>query len=91
MFDSESKHNIITHMNEDHADAVLAYVHAFAGRRDANTAILTDIDEQGMDIEFQTPQYKEMTRVAYPETLTAVSQVRAVLVSMVKQARAELG
>ena len=40
--DPEVKAEIIEHMNDDHPDAVLAYIHHFAGMLDAANAQIID-------------------------------------------------
>ena len=47
----EDKAEIISHMNADHPDAVLAYVHYFAGQREFSEATLVGINEEYMTIE----------------------------------------
>jgi hypothetical protein len=47
----EDKAEIISHMNADHPDAVLAYVHYFADQREFSEATLVGIHEEYMTIE----------------------------------------
>ena len=46
----EEKTEIIDHMNSDHADAVLTYVHFFGDREMALSASLTSVTEERMHI-----------------------------------------
>lgn len=41
----EVRAEIIEHMNSDHPDAVLAYLHHFAGMREAESAQIIDVDD----------------------------------------------
>ena len=50
MLSDEEKAEIIDHMNSDHADAVLTYVHFFGNREDALSASLTSVTEEKMHI-----------------------------------------
>lgn len=87
MLNADYAQSIIKHMNDDHSDAVLAYVHAFTPHANASSANVTAIDTLGIDIEFTVGTRTERARVEFPEPLSSDDQVRPVLVKMVKQAR----
>ena len=80
---------IISHMNEDHADANLQYVSALAGLADANAATMVGIDRYGMTLRAQTPGGPRLARVAFPEPLQNADQARAALIRLLKTARGQ--
>ncbi|BAZ93532.1 hypothetical protein TspCOW1_15290 [Thiohalobacter sp. COW1] len=88
---AEEKARMIEHMNEDHADAVLNYVHAFLGVQAATAARLLDIDRDAMSVEYHTDQGRVLGRIPFTEPLTGKAQIRPVLVEMAKVARQRLG
>ena len=87
MLDDNAVTRIITHMNEDHADAVLLYVKAFAQRSRASSARMTGIDENGMDIQYTQEGAEKTCRVDFEQPLGDAGEARRVLVAMADQAR----
>ena len=88
---------IVEHMNEDHSDAVMLYVNAFTeiNMEKVEEAILTSVDHSGIDIELTLGDKVSMQRITYADTGTAIeldhrNKARAILVDMVKIARARL-
>lgn len=81
---------IAGHMNEDHADSVLMYVQHYAGRKDAQSAVLLNLDHDGMDIETTFPSGTEVVRVKFEKPLVGPSDAHLVLVDMSKVARKAL-
>lgn len=90
MLDSKAIDRIITHMNEDHADAVLLYARAFAARLDATSAQLIGFDETGMDIDCIENGQSSRCRVDFNQPLNNAGEARQVLVEMVGIAREKL-
>ncbi|MEM7564988.1 MAG: DUF2470 domain-containing protein [Pseudomonadota bacterium] len=89
MLDEESVRRIIEHMNDDHSDAVLLYVQAFAKKTNAVSAQLVEFDNVGMGIQYQLDNGNQAEcRIDFEEPLKIVEQARPVLVKMVGQARA---
>ena len=95
---------IISHMNDDHADAILAYVLAFADFKKTklpsaeliSSALMTGIDAEGIDITCSTPTGEIPVRIDYRDTgvgdrLDSASGARKLLVDMVMEARKRLG
>jgi hypothetical protein len=78
---------ILKHMNEDHADAVLAYATKLAGILDATSATLTAVDRYGFELAAVTPKGPRATRLAFDAEVTTNDEVRAAMVAMVKRAR----
>jgi putative heme iron utilization protein len=81
---------MINHMNEDHADANLLYVHCFAGLKQATAARMTSIDEQGIRLMAQTPAGEQPVMIQFSQPLTKPEDARRMLVEMAQQARATL-
>jgi putative heme iron utilization protein len=77
----------IDHLNEDHADALLAIGHALGGYPDATAARCSAIDRYGIDLALDTPRGHAPTRVAFPGALTDSSQLRAATVELTRRAR----
>ena len=78
----------IAHMNEDHADANLAYVQGLADLPDATAATLIGLDRYGLTLRADTPAGPRMARVPFPEPLTEGKQVRPAVIALLKDARA---
>lgn len=81
---------IIEHMNADHADANLAYAHAFTTATDATAARMTAVDRYGFDLMVDTPAGSKPARIAFEEPVTTPEQVRKSVVALLKEARAKL-
>ncbi len=89
--------SIVEHMNDDHSDAVLLYVDAFTeiNIEEVEEAILTSVDHSGIDIQLTLGDKVCMQRISYADTGTTIelnhrNKARAILVDMVKIARARL-
>ncbi len=90
MFDDESVNSIVSHMNEDHADAVRLYLQVYAGVQGADKVQMTSIDAEGLDIEYELAAETLTTRVLFDPPLENAEEVRPRLVTMVKAARQQL-
>ncbi len=75
---------MIAHMNDDHADAVLGYVHRFAAHPAAESAKLLAIDDTGMTIEAQTGDAHDVVRIAFDHTLSDADDARDTLIAMAR-------
>jgi hypothetical protein len=80
----------IVHLNEDHADALLAIAHALGGYPDATVAECSGIDRYGIDLALDTARGHAATRVAFTAALTDRSQLRAATVELTRRARAAI-
>ncbi len=87
MFDKNTTASILGHMNEHHADAVMAFVHAYSSHITATNARLIGLDQTGMDICCLVQGQQITARVNYPTALDSEDQIRSVLVAMAKEAR----
>jgi hypothetical protein len=78
----------IAHLNEDHADALLVIAQVLGGYPDAMSARCSGLDRRGIDLALDTPRGRAPTRVAFDDTLTDGSQLRAATVELTRRARA---
>jgi putative heme iron utilization protein len=78
----------ITHLNDDHADALLVIAQALGGYPDATEARCSGLDRRGIDLAVHTPRGHAPTRVAFPLALAESSQLRAATVELTRRARA---
>lgn len=78
---------ILAHMNADHADALRLYCQAFAGVA-AERAAMTAVDRLGLRVRAETGDGPRRLRIAFPRPATTPAEARAVLVEMVRAARA---
>jgi putative heme iron utilization protein len=81
--DPTRKLAIISHMNEDHADACLLYAKHFAAKQQATSAELIDISMSQISLRIEG---EELT-VDFPRVAQGVDDLRSVLVEMVKLAK----
>ena len=88
---AEAAEGILAHMNEDHADANLAYARAFTRAEDATAARMTAVDRYGFDLMVDTPGRSRPARIAFDEPVTTPDEVRRAVVALVKRARTQLG
>jgi hypothetical protein len=79
---------ICDHMNEDHADANLAYARRLLGVADATAASMTAVDRYGFTLAITTGSGRRTGRVAFPEPVRTSDQVRAAVVDLLAVARA---
>ena len=86
-FSSEISDRICTHMNEDHASAVVLYAQAFGDQPEATEAQMLAIDANGMDLTAQVNGEILPIRVNFERTLKDAEDAHHTLIEMVKQAR----
>jgi putative heme iron utilization protein len=77
---------IITHMNQDHADALVAYARAFAGV-EADEAVMVGVDRLGFKLRVTHGPRRHSVRIAFPREVTTAADSRAVLIEMLQRAR----
>jgi heme iron utilization protein len=80
---------IVTHMNDDHADALLLYTHVFASCPEATEVVMDGIDQHGFDVRVLQPK-EHRHRIAFEEPVLGSGAARRALVAMVKKARGVL-
>lgn len=82
---------ILSHMNDDHGDANLVYVQAFAGLTEATEAVMVGFDANGMTLQATTPEGPRLARVAFPERLQHADQAAPATIMMMRRAHEILG
>ena len=80
---ADSEQGIVSHMNEDHVDALQLYAGRLLGLGGSDWR-MTGIDAEGIDLR----QGGQVARLAFDRPLEAASQARKVLVALVAKARA---
>lgn len=78
---AESEEGIVSHMNEDHRDAVQLYAGKLLGLAGAGWT-MTGIDAEGIDLR----QDGQVARLAFETPLSAADQARKALISLVDRA-----
>lgn len=79
----EAEPDIVAHMNGDHADALVLYVTELAGQAPGEWR-MCGLDPEGADLLHCT----SAARIDFPSRIRTPGEARAVLVSLVQQARA---
>jgi putative heme iron utilization protein len=78
---------IIAHMNTDHADAMVLYCKAFSKATAISSARMTAIDRYGFEMSAKTNEGPRPVRLAFARPVSTTEEARAVLISMLKDAR----
>jgi len=81
---------IISHMNADHADALIAYCHAFSRATETERVVMTSVDRYGFEMSVETSEGPRPVRLAFPEPISTSTEARKALVAMLEQARKQL-
>jgi putative heme iron utilization protein len=81
---------IISHMNDDHAEAMVLYCRAFSRATDITAATMTGVDRYGFEMSAITADGPRPVRLAFPSPAATPDAVRVAMVAMVKEARARL-
>jgi putative heme iron utilization protein len=77
---------IITHMNTDHADALITYARAYAGA-EADEAVMTSVDRLGFRLRITHGGRRHGVRIAFPREVRTADESRVVLIEMLRAAR----
>ena len=83
---ADSAAGILSHMNADHADAMILLAGEHAGL-EATEAQMTAVDRLGFHLRLKTADGMKGPRIAFPAEVRTPQQVREALVGMVKKAR----
>lgn len=78
---------IITHMNEDHRDSLIALAWKFTGI-EAEDASMTSVDRLGFNVRIRAGSDVFSRRIGFTREATTKEQTREIIVDMVKAARA---
>ena len=82
---------IITHMNADHADAMVLYCKAFSKATDLASATMTGIDRYGFEMSADTKEGRRPIRLAFAKPVSTPDEARVALVAKLEDARRKLG
>ncbi len=80
---------IVSHMNADHADALVTYCRHYAGVA-ADSATMTAVDRLGFRIRARCGERLQGVRINFPSEVRSSEQARTVLVGMLRDARTAL-
>ena len=83
---AEAETDIVSHMNDDHDDAVLLYANSLMGLP-GDDWVMTGLDPEGCDLRLGG----ETARLDFEKPVENAEAARAALVKMVKAARAQNG
>jgi len=81
---------VMDHMNADHANALVDYCRAFSKAVGVTSVSMTGVDRYGFEMSAVTAEGPRPVRLAFPAEVTTPDAVRAVLIQMLKDARAQL-
>ncbi|KMO70231.1 MAG: DUF2470 domain-containing protein [Mycolicibacterium rufum] len=77
----------VTHLNEDHADALAAMARALGGYPDTTAASCTGVDRYGLDLRLQTDRGMAYTRVGFAAPIDSIDELRSAAVELTRRAR----
>ncbi len=83
----EVSQRICTHMNDDHAEAVVMYAKVYGKLPEATAAKIASIDPEGMDLDTQVDGSNTSVRIPFDHVLQDSEDAHQTLIAMVKQAR----
>jgi putative heme iron utilization protein len=78
----------VAHLNDDHADALLAMARALAGHPDATAAQCHAVDRYGLDLFITTPRGFGLGRLPFAQPVHDAVGLRAATVELARRARA---
>ena len=81
---------IMSHMNADHADAMVLCCRAFSKASGMSSAIMTAIDRYGFEMSVDTAEGRRPVRVAFATPVSGPEEARAALIGLVRDARVKL-
>jgi hypothetical protein len=84
---AEAAPDILAHMNADHIDAMVLLAKSHVGI-EANEATMTSVDRLGFTLRLRTNDGVKGARINFPREVATAQDTRAVLVEMVRQAKA---
>lgn len=77
---------IVSHMNEDHADALVELCRAYAGT-EASAATMTGVDRLGLRVRVATADGHREVRISFPRAVATPEETRKAIVGMLRDAR----
>ena len=86
---------IVEHMNDDHADALVAYTRAFtradAEKVTAEKVKMVSCDRYGFELSVVTDKGPRPARIAFDAPIATGDEARQAMITLLKRARAQLG
>ncbi len=76
----------VSHLNDDHEDALLDMAKAIAGYTDATAVRCLRADRYGLDLVVHTPRGRAETRVGFAEPITQPNGLRSATVELARRA-----
>ncbi|HZF51376.1 MAG TPA: DUF2470 domain-containing protein [Polyangiaceae bacterium] len=80
---------ILSHMNADHADTLLAYTRALAGVSEATAAVMTRVDRYGFEMRAATPGGERLLRLGFDAPASTTDEVRKAMIALARAARSK--
>jgi heme iron utilization protein len=80
---------VISHMNDDHVEAMTAIARAFSKAQAFSKIVMTGVDRYGFEVSVQTSDGNRPVRFAFDEACSTAKDVREQMVQLTKKARAE--
>ncbi len=77
----------IAHLNNDHAEALIAIAQTLGGYPDTTAATCTGADRYGLDLRVVTPRGVAYTRVGYAGPIDSIDELRSAAVELTHRAR----
>ena len=90
-FSREDVARMVSHMNEDHADSVLAYAQHFGQCRDATAATLIDVTADAMTLKVVVMNEEKEIHIAFEDPLKSGHDAHMTMIKMSKAAKKSLG
>lgn len=77
----------VSHLNDDHADALAAMARTLGGYPDTTAAVCTGLDRYGLDLRLTTDRGMAYTRIGYAEPIDSIDELRPATVELTRRAR----
>jgi putative heme iron utilization protein len=78
---------VLTHMNQDHGEAMVLMCRAFSRASDTTSAVMTNLDRYGFEMSATTAQGPRPIRLAFSKAVDSSEEVRAEMVALTRKAR----
>jgi putative heme iron utilization protein len=79
--------DVVTHMNEDHGDALLQLCRHPAGLDEVSAAEMKAVDCHGFEMSATTPRGPRFVRLGFPARVTTPDEVRKSIIAMLTESR----
>ena len=77
----------VRHLNDDHAESLVAMARMLGGYPDTTAATCTGADRYGLDLRLTTDRGMAYTRIGYPKPLDSIDELRSAAVELTRRAR----